>query len=41
MLRSFNEGGTYNKCLFLNAMPEPDFKYFSNSKAFDLSVNTQ
>ena len=27
------------KCLFKNARPDPDFKYFSNSKALYLSVN--
>jgi len=29
----------YIKCLFLKAMPDPDFRYFSNSKAFSLSAN--
>lgn len=30
----------YTRCLFLNAIPDSDFKYLSNSKAFDLSINT-
>jgi hypothetical protein len=27
------------RCLILNEIPDPDFKYFSNSKALYLSVN--
>lgn len=27
--------------LFLNAVPEPDFKYFSNSIAFSLELNAE
>jgi hypothetical protein len=33
-----SEHGFYIKCLFLNAIPDPDFKYFSNSNALYLSV---
>ena len=29
----------YKKCFFINDLPEPDFKYFSKSIAFDFSLN--
>jgi len=30
-----------NKCFCINALPEPDFRYFSNSKALYLSTKAQ
>jgi len=33
---SLKNPNTYWKCLFENALPEPDFKYFSNAKALYL-----
>ena len=35
------EGTSYTRCLFLDAIPEPDFKYFSKANALYLSLNAQ
>ena len=31
----------YRKCLCINALPDPDLRYFSNSNALYLSLNAQ
>ena len=42
VLRSFSEGVTcYSKRLFLKAIPDPDFKYFSKLYALYLSLKAQ
>ena len=37
ILQSFSEKRTYHNRFFAKARPEPDFKYFSNKVAFNLS----
>jgi hypothetical protein len=35
------EDKSYKNLFFINALPEPDFRYFSNSKALYLSLKAQ